>query len=88
MKQNLSKSEKAFLEAIRIAERKGTLAYLPAAEAKKYGQWARAQLKDARINLRISSQDLAGIKALAAKAGKKYQTFLGEMIHREAQKAA
>jgi predicted DNA binding CopG/RHH family protein len=45
-------------------------------------------LKDARINLRISSQDLAGIKALAAKAGKKYQTYLGEMIHREAQKAA
>jgi predicted DNA binding CopG/RHH family protein len=38
--------------------------------------------------LRVSGKDLDAIKTLAAMAGKKYQTYLGEMIHREAQKAA
>lgn len=88
MKDKHTAEEKSFLKAIRKAEKAGTLKFMPVAEAKKYGEWAKAQLKDARISLRIPGRDLDGIKALAAKAGKKYQTYLGELIHREAAKAA
>lgn len=87
-KEMLTSHEKEVRKGIRTARAKGVFQYAPREQAAKYGEWARSQLKDARITLRISGQDLDGIKALAAKAGKKYQTYLGEMIHREAQKAA
>jgi predicted DNA binding CopG/RHH family protein len=73
---------------IEEAFRKGTLVSVPASEAKKYGEWARAQAKNTLISLRINGGDLMALKAIAAKKGKKYQTYIGEILHREAQKAA
>lgn len=73
---------------IREAFRKGEVEYLPKAEAKKYYDWAKAMAKDKLISLRISTGDLLALKAIAAKKGKKYQTYIGEILHREAKKAA
>lgn len=88
MKEKLTKSEKALLDAIRVAEKEGALTYLPSEEAKKYGEWAKSQLKSERITLRIDGQTLSALKAAAAKKGKKYQTYIGEILTREARKAA
>ena len=88
MKEKLTAYETKVRKGIRKARANGDFKLLPQDQASRYGEWAKAQLKDARITLRISGQDLGAIKSLAAKAGKKYQTYLGEMIHREAQKAA
>ncbi|UCD55596.1 MAG: antitoxin [Candidatus Omnitrophota bacterium] len=40
--------------------------------------------KDAVLNLRINSKDLANIRKKAKKFGIKYQTFIAEIIHRAA----
>lgn len=88
MKEKLTAYESKVRKGIRKSRAKGEFKLLPQDQAARYGEWAKAQLKDSRITLRISGQDLGAIKSLAAKAGKKYQTYLGEMIHREAQKAA
>ena len=37
--------------------------------------------KDTVISIRLNSQDLAGIKAKAAKMGVPYQTLISELIH-------
>jgi len=41
-----------------------------------------ARKKDAVLNLRINSGDLANLKRRAAKLGVKYQTFISEILHR------
>ena len=73
---------------IRESFRKGEIEYLPKEEGKKYQKWAKAQAKNTLISLRINGLDLMNLKAIAAKKGKKYQTYIGEILHREAQKAA
>ena len=72
---------------IKEAFKKKTVEYLPAADAKKYRDWARTQAKDKLISLRISNTDLSALKARAASKGKKYQTYIGEILKREIQKA-
>lgn len=37
--------------------------------------------KDARVNIRISSQDLANLKQKAAYKGLPYQTFIASVLH-------
>jgi len=44
-----------------------------------------ARKKDAVLNIRINSHDLASIKHKAERLGIKYQTFLSELLHRVAQ---
>ena len=44
-----------------------------------------ARKKDAVLNVRVNSHDLATIKQKAQKLGIKYQTFVSEVIHRIAQ---
>ena len=41
--------------------------------------------KDAVLNIRVNSHDLANIKHKAERLGVKYQTFISEFIHRIAQ---
>lgn len=64
----------------------GKVDYLPVSATEKYAQWAAGQVKNKAISLRLPEADLNAIKAKAAKMGKKYQTYLGEIIHREAMK--
>lgn len=44
-----------------------------------------ARKKDAVLNVRVNSRDLAAIKQRSRKLGIKYQTFVSEVIHRIAQ---
>ena len=44
-----------------------------------------ARKKDAVLNIRVNSHDLANIKHKAQQLGIRYQTFLSEIIHRIAQ---
>jgi len=41
--------------------------------------------KNAVLNIRVNSHDLASIKHKAERLGIRYQTFLSELIHRVAQ---
>lgn len=56
-------------------------------EAKKPKSDSDKNLKDCVLSLRINGSDLAALQAKAEKKGKKYQTFIGEILSREAQKA-
>ena len=44
-----------------------------------------ARKKDAVLNIRVNSHDLASIKQKAQLLGIRYQTFISEVIHRIAQ---
>jgi len=44
-----------------------------------------ARKKDAVLNIRVNSHDLANIKHKAERLGIRYQTFISEVIHRIAQ---
>jgi len=44
-----------------------------------------ARKKDAVLNIRVNSHDLASIKDKAERLGIRYQTFIAEVIHRIAR---
>lgn len=51
----------------------------------EYNQIAEAiaaRKKDAVLNIRVNSRDLANIKHKAGRLGIRYQTFISEVIHR------
>jgi predicted DNA binding CopG/RHH family protein len=48
-------------------------------------QAVAARRKDAVLNVRVNSQDLASIKQRAQRLGIRYQTLISEVIHRIAQ---
>jgi predicted DNA binding CopG/RHH family protein len=48
-------------------------------------QTVAARRKDAVLNVRVNSQDLASIKQRAQRLGIRYQTLISEVIHRIAQ---
>ena len=51
-------------------------------ELRKYQEAARQMLKkDARLNIRISSQDLKSLQKLAVQEGLPYQTFVSSLLH-------
>lgn len=51
-------------------------------ERDKYREAARAALsKDKIITLRINGKDLKAIKEIAINSGKKYQTYIGDLLH-------
>ena len=52
-------------------------------ELRKYQEAARQMLKkDARLNIRISSQDLKNIQKRAMEEGLPYQTFVSSLLHK------
>ena len=51
-------------------------------ERDKYKEAARLTLaKNKIITIRLNDRDLDGIKEIAVKSGKKYQTYIGELLH-------
>jgi predicted DNA binding CopG/RHH family protein len=56
---------------------------LPWTEIHQYIEWRKAELKECRITFRISFADVMKLKALARMQGKKYQTYMGEILKRE-----
>ena len=80
-KIKLTKQERAIEDALLKGEyvsvKKEKFAEIAAAlEARK---------KDAILNIRVNSCDLAQIKQKAHKLGVKYQTFISEVLHRVAE---
>ena len=60
---------------------------VPKKKAKKYVEYAKAmQKKDKRINIRISSQDLEELQAIAIQEGIPYQTLVSSILHKFAVK--
>ncbi|MCX5665506.1 MAG: hypothetical protein NT036_00425 [Candidatus Omnitrophica bacterium] len=54
-------------------------------EYEQIVQAIAARKKDAVLNIRVNSHDLASIKNKAERLGVRYQTFISELIHRIAQ---
>ena len=54
-------------------------------EYEEIAQAIATRKKDAVLNIRVNSHDLASIKSKAARLGIKYQTFISELLHRIAQ---
>lgn len=53
------------------------------AKAPEYREHARATFKkDRRVNIRISSKDLEGIKKKALEEGIPYQTLMASILHK------
>jgi predicted DNA binding CopG/RHH family protein len=53
------------------------------AELAKYREAARATaIKDRRVNIRLSSGDLAAIQARALEEGMPYQTLIASVLHK------
>lgn len=73
----LSRSEKAIENALLRGE------YRPVkrAEFERIAQAIARRKKDAILNIRVNSQDLANIKEKAKHLGVPYQTFVSELIH-------
>ena len=77
----LSKDERELLKSVEsgewrsIAEKGG--------ELEKYREYARATFKkDRRVNIRISSKDLAAIQKRAVMEGIPYQTLISSILHK------
>jgi predicted DNA binding CopG/RHH family protein len=57
----------------------------PSAKAERYRGYAREMArKDARINIRISRQDLEAIQKRASEEGLPYQTLIASVLHKYA----
>jgi predicted DNA binding CopG/RHH family protein len=54
-------------------------------EYQQIVQAIAARKKDAVLNIRVNSNDLASIRHKAERLGIRYQTFISELIHRIAQ---
>jgi predicted DNA binding CopG/RHH family protein len=52
-------------------------------ELHRYVAWRNSELKDCIVKIRISGTDLMKLKALARIQGKKYQTYMGEILKQE-----
>jgi predicted DNA binding CopG/RHH family protein len=77
---NLSASEKAVERAANRGE------FRPASkeEFEKIAEAVARRKRDAVLNIRVNSQDLASIKEKARRMGIPYQSFVSELIHQYA----
>ncbi len=78
---NLRKQEKAVEDSLL----KGEYINVGKSEFDAIAESIAARKKDAVLNVRVNSRDLATIKQRAQRLGIKYQTFISEVIHRIAQ---
>ncbi len=75
------KHEKEILESAERGEW-GSIRNLEG-DRQRYLRYARSFfLKDKRINIRISSQDLQGVQRRALEEGIPYQTLIASLIHK------
>ena len=80
-KINLTRQEKAIEDSLL----KGEYVNVSKSEFSAIAEAVAARKKDAVLNIRVNSRDLASIKQRAHKLGIKYQTLISEVIHRIAQ---
>lgn len=77
----LTRQEKAIEDALIKGEYKS----VNKKEFEEIKEALETRKKDAILNMRVNSYDLAHIKQKARKIGIKYQTFISEILHRVAQ---
>ena len=76
----LTKEEQVLVRSIERGEWRATT---DKAELRKYREAAQQMLKkDARLNIRISSQDLKNLQKRAMQEGLPYQTFVSSLLHK------
>ncbi len=78
-----------FEKELQAAMKKGSyeIVKLSKVEREKYRAAARTALgKNETITLRVNGGDLRALKEIALKAGKRYQTYIGELLHEHAVK--
>ena len=63
---------------------RGEYVSVPKSEFEDIARAVAHRRKDAVLNIRVNSEDLAGIKEKARRLGVKYQAFLSELLHRVA----
>ena len=80
-KINLTRQEKAIEESLL----KGEYLNVSKSEFTAIADAIATRKKDAVLNIRVNSHDLASIKYKAERLGIRYQTFISEVIHRIAQ---
>ncbi len=77
----LNKEEKEILKSFERGEWKPVKNMKQ--ELKKYAEYARATIqKDQRINIRMTSKDLNGLKVKAIEEGLPYQTLISSVLHK------
>ncbi len=76
-KMRLTKGERAIEQALL----RGEYRPVPKAEFDRIAAMIARRRKDAVLNIRVNSQDLANIKQKARKLGVPYQAFVSELIH-------
>lgn len=81
--QNLDAEEKDLLESFERGEWK-SVANLEKEKAFAREAAANYFRKDARINIRLSNNDLSRIKQIAAYEGLPYQTLIASLLHKYA----
>jgi len=80
-KLNLDKEEREILDSFERGEWRPVKNL--AREIARHRRYARNTLrKDRRVNIRIASNDLERIQALAVQHGIPYQTFMASVLHR------
>lgn len=79
-KMNLSASEKAIERAVSRSEFRSA----SKEEFEKIAEAVARRKRDAVLNIRVNSQDLARIKEKAKRMGIPYQSFVSELIHQYA----
>ncbi len=74
----LTRRERAIEEALV----KGEYRDVPRSEFEEIARAVAHRRKDAVLNIRVNSQDLAEIKLKARRLGVRYQAFISELLHR------
>ena len=81
MKNRFSKYEKKLLDSVEAGEWKSVKGV--SKEIQRYQQYAHDTLrKNERINIRLSHQDLTGIRSKAVREGIPYQTLIASILHK------
>lgn len=79
--KKLDRYEKEILSAYERGDLKS--AVTSEASLRRYREYARATLaKNRRVNIRMSSMDIADIQARAAEEGLPYQTLIASVLHK------
>jgi predicted DNA binding CopG/RHH family protein len=77
----MSRYEKKILSAYESGDLKSVVS--SEASLRRYREYARATLtKNRRVNIRLSTLDLADIQARAAEEGIPYQTLMASVLHK------
>lgn len=65
------------------AKRTGEMWNMTWRESQRYLEWLGLEAKDKRLTFRISGTDMMKIKAFARMKGKRYMTYVREIVIRE-----